>query len=177
MSIATDLTRDEALSGIVDATARAVAEDPAAALVRFAARGTSTGTVATDLEARTHRWRVDEPASLGGQDGAANPVEAALGALLACQTVTYRFWAARLDIRLDDLELETEGDLDVRGFFGLDDAVRPGFGAVRLRVRLLGPESAERYAELHRAVEEHCPVLDLFANPTPVTTTLVTGDW
>ncbi len=63
----------------------------------------------------------------------------------------------------------------MRGFFGLDDAVRPGFGAVRLRVRLLGPEPAERYAELHRAVEEHCPVLDLFANPTPVTTTRVTG--
>lgn len=60
------------------------------------------------------------------------------------------------------------GDLDVRGFFGLDPDVRPGFGEVRLDVHLSGPEPAARYAELHAAADEHCPVLDLFANPTPV---------
>jgi putative redox protein len=32
-----------------------------------------------------------------------------------------------------------------------------------------GPESAERYAELAAAVDQHCPVLDLFQNPVPVT--------
>ena len=32
----------------------------------------------------------------------------------------------------------------------------------------IGPESAERYRELADAVDAHCPVLDLFSNPTPV---------
>jgi hypothetical protein len=39
---------------------------------------------------------------------------------------------------------------------------------VRLDIAITGPESAERYEELKAAVDAHCPVLDLFANPTPV---------
>jgi len=71
------------------------------------------------------------------------------------------------------IEVDHVGDLDVRGFFGLDTAVRPGFSEIRVEVRLTGPETAERYAELQRAVDEHCPVLDLFTNRTPVRSTLV----
>lgn len=166
--------RDERLGAIITATAGAVAGDPGLAGVQFRASGTGTGWVATDLTSRQHAYVVDEPASLGGDDSATNPVEAALGALIACQVVTYRFWAARLGVRLDDVAISAVGDLDVRGFFGLDDDVRPGFGDVRLEVRLTGPETAERYAELHAAVDAHCPVLDLFSNPTPVRTTLAT---
>ena len=164
---------DRGLAGIVEATSCAVQAAPSAAAVTFTTTGRSTGAVATALLSRGHAWLVDEPATLGGDDEGLNPVEAALGALLACQTVTYRFWAARLGIRLDDLTLRAEGDLDVRGFFGLDSQVRPGFTEVRVQVQASGPESPERYAELARVVEQHCPVLDLFANPTSVRTTLV----
>lgn len=166
--------RTERLGAIISATAGAVADDPSLAAVQFHATGTGTGWVATDLASRQHAFVVDEPASLGGDDSAPNPVEVALGALIACQVVTYRFWAARLGIALDDVRIEATGDLDVRGFFGLSDDVRPGFGAVRLAVHVSGPEPAERYEELHAAVDAHCPVLDLFSNVTPVRTTLVT---
>ncbi|SLH93224.1 Uncharacterised protein [Mycobacteroides abscessus subsp. abscessus] len=64
----------------------------------------------------------------------------------------------------------------MRGFFGFDDAVRPGFGEVRVTVEITGPESRERYLELQEAVDAHCPVLDLTRNTTPVRTTLVTPD-
>ncbi len=111
---------------------------------------------------------VDEPEALGGGNVAANPVEYALIALGSCQAITYRFWAAQLGIALEGVQVEVEGDLDVRGFFGIDDSVRPGFGAVRLRVRLSGPEEAGRYEELAKAVDAHCPVLDLLSNPVPV---------
>jgi len=46
--------------------------------------------------------------------------------------------------------------------------VRPGFIGVRLEITPTGPETAERYQELAEAVDAHCPVLDLFTNPTPV---------
>ena len=167
--------RPERLGAIITATAGAVAENPGAGAGTFTATGTGSGWVATDVVSRQHAYVVDEPASLGGDDSAANPVEQALGALISCQVVTYRFWAARLGIRLDDVRITAVGDLDVRGFFGLDDAVRAGFGEVRLDVELVGPEAAERYEELHAAVDEHCPVLDLFTNPTPVVTRLASG--
>lgn len=167
--------RDERLEAISTVTTGALTADPDAGHVQFTASGTGTGCVATDVSTRQHRFVVDEPASLGGDDSAANPVEYALGALVSCQVVTYRFWAARLGIALDDVEITAKGDLDVRGFFGVDDDVRPGFGGIELDVRLSGPESAERYAQLHEAVDQHCPVLDLFSNPTPVRTDLATG--
>ncbi|HEY3436329.1 MAG TPA: OsmC family protein [Actinotalea sp.] len=174
-STTTNAARDEALRAIVSGTAAAVAGDATRASVVFTTSGRSTGAVATDVAARQHTFVVDEPASLGGDDSATNPVEYALGAFIGCQVVTYRFWAAHLGIQLDDVEITAAGDLDVRGFFGLDEAVRPGFTEVRVDVRLTGPESDERYAELQAAVDAHCPVLDLFANATPVRTSLITG--
>lgn len=50
--------------------------------------------------------------------------------------------------------------------------MRAGFGDVRLTVRLTRPETAERHEELRADVDAHCPVLDLFQNLTPVTTTV-----
>ncbi|MGI5217142.1 OsmC family protein [Nocardia sp. CA-290969] len=163
------------LNDITAATADAVAQDPAKATVVFRASGIPQGTVGSAITAGAHGLRVDEPPSLGGEDTALNPVEAYLGALISCQIVTYRFWAQRLGIVVDDLSIEAEGDLDVRGFFGLDDTVRAGFQAVRVRVRISGPETAQRYAELQAAVDAHCPVLDLTTGATPVETTLETA--
>ena len=135
--------------------------------------GEGEGAVASRITAGKQVFFVDEPAALAGDDIAASPVEYALGALISCQIVVYRLYAQNLGIRVDSISANAEGDLDVRGLFGVDDSVRPGFSAVRLTVNVTGPESDERYAELHAAVDAHCPVLDLFANPTPVTVTLV----
>lgn len=168
----TETTRDDALRAVIAATEAVVTDSPDRALARFRTTGTGGAGVVSDIRAGRHDLRVDEPPALGGQDAAPNPVEYALAALLSCQVVTYRFWAAKLGIPLDDVSATIEGDLDVRGFFGFDDAVRPGFGEVRVVVDLQGPATRERYEELRAAVDEHCPVLDLFSRPTPVTTRL-----
>ncbi|MFD8247283.1 OsmC family protein [Nocardia sp. NPDC059691] len=162
------------LNDIADATAKAVADDPANALVVFRASGTPEGTVGSAITLGKHTVRVDEPPALGGADTAPNPVEVYLASLIACQVVTYRFWAQRLGITIGELAVSAEGDLDVRGFFGLDENVRPGFQAVRVTVRLSGPETEQRYAELQQAVDAHCPVLDLTTGRTPVDTRLIT---
>ena len=160
------------LTTIIDATADAVAQDSANAAAVFRASGSLTTGVATQVTAGRHTFVVDEPATLGGEDAAPNPVEFALASLISCQVVTYRFWADKLGVAVDGIDIDAEGDLDVRGIFGLRDGVRPGFGEVRLTVRIAGPESDERYRELKAAVDAHCPVLDLFTNPTRVTTSL-----
>jgi uncharacterized OsmC-like protein len=156
------------VSDVIAATTDAVAQDSAKAQVLVRTSGHLTGTVETTLRSGRHTVVVDEPAALAGEDAAPGPVDYALIALASCQAVTYRFWAAKLGVELEDVEVAVEADLDLRGFLGLNDDVRPGFGAVRIAVTPKGPESAERYAELTEAVNAHCPVLDLFSNPTPV---------
>ncbi|TAN12569.1 MAG: OsmC family peroxiredoxin [Burkholderiaceae bacterium] len=138
----------------------------------FSSEGRGFGELATRLRAREHQVVADEPEALGGQDLGANPAELALSGLIACQAVTYRVWAKKLGIALDDVAIHADGDLDIRGFLGLDEGVRPGFSGVRLQVKLSGPEPAQRYRELQAAVDLHCPVLDLFSHATPVTTAL-----
>ncbi|MCX6502014.1 MAG: OsmC family protein [Microbacterium sp.] len=145
----------------------------ASAHLTYLVKGHSEGSVATRLTAGRHTILVDEPAPLAGDDVAASPVEVALAALISCQVVVYRLYAQALGIQIDDLQVTAEGDLDAARLFGKDDTVRAGFTDVRLRIEIAGPESAERYEELRRTVDAHCPVLDLFQNPTPVTTTVV----
>lgn len=152
---------------------RRISEDNANAKLTYSANGESVGSVASRITAGKHVFNVDEPAGLAGDDEAASPVEVALGALISCQIVVYRLYAHQLGITVDDIDIAAEGDLDVRGIFGKDETVRPGFGEVRLKVNISGPETAERYEELRQAVDAHCPVLDLLSNPTPVTSEVV----
>lgn len=163
------------LSAVIQGVKDAVAADPANANAVFTNEGTLVGITEVDLKSGKHSFKVDEPGALGGTDLAGNPVEYTLASLGACQAITYRFWAEHLGVELDSVQVRTEADLDVRGFFGIDDKVRPGLGAVRVEVRLSGPEPKERYEALHKAVDDHCPILDTISNPVPVTTTLITG--
>lgn len=165
-------TADTPLNTIATATRDAVNDDPKNAAVVFAADAVAASGVSSEISARQFSLTVDEPAALGGEDSAANPVEYYLASLLACQVVTYRFWAQRLGVQVDSISIRAEGDLDVRGFFGLDDAVRPGFTEVRVVVDVAGPDDASRYEALQAAVEAHCPVLDLTVNRTPVVSEL-----
>lgn len=132
---------------------------------------------ATQVSARAgkHTFTIDEPEDLGGADTGANPVEHLLAALGSCQVITYQVWADKLGLRLDEVDITLAGDIDLRGFFGLDADVRPGFNSIQVEVRLSGPEPADRYDELVRVVERHCPVLDNLSTPVPVTTTIITN--
>lgn len=147
-----------------------ISASPQNAKLTFAVQGEGFDSVASNIVSGKHTFQVDEPAALGGNDVAASPVEYALGALISCQVVVYRLYAQNLGIQVDDVKIVAEGHLDVRGLFGIDANIRPGFTSVDLDIQISGPESAERYEELRQAVDAHCPVLDLFANPVPVAT-------
>jgi uncharacterized OsmC-like protein len=165
------------LDTLIADTRKAIADDAANAHAVFTAQGTLVGVTEVDIKTGAHSFTVDEPPALGGADAAANPVQYALASLGSCQAITYRFWAAQLGVELDSITVRVEGDLDLRGFFGVDDRVRPGFSGVHVEVTVAGPESEARYAELAASVDEHCPVLDLFKNPVPVSRTLVTSGY
>ncbi len=152
-----------------------IAADASNAHLTYKVSGEGEGAVASVIRAGKHSFLVDEPGALAGDDFAASPVEFALGALISCQIVVYRLYANALGIRVDDIDIQAEGDLDARRLFGIDESVRAGFTEVRLDVTLTGPESSERYQQLRDVVDAHCPVLDLFANATPVKVSVSKG--
>ena len=62
----------------------------------------------------------DEPPILAGNDEGANPVEHLLHALASCVTTSMVAHAAVRGIHIEELESKLEGDIDLRGFLGLD---------------------------------------------------------
>lgn len=146
---------------------------PESAQMTFTVGAALTEGLRMDVDIRNHRITVDEPRALGGTDEGPNPVELMLAALTTCQAITYRVWAAKLGIALDSVNVEADGKIDLRGFFGVDDEVRPGYSAIQLRVQLNGPESDERYRQLADTVDRHCPVYDIAGAPVPIKRALV----
>jgi uncharacterized OsmC-like protein len=122
----------------------------------------------SDVAVRQHRLIVDEPKALGGSDAGPNPVELILAALGSCQEITYRAFASALGIELRKVSVEVEGDIDFRGFFALDDTVRPGFQEIRAVVRIEADAPETELARLRDVVNAHCPVLDILRDPVPV---------
>jgi uncharacterized OsmC-like protein len=158
----------EQIKGANEQLKRAVSEQPAAAKVVFRATTVSAADAfSTVSEIRGFGVRLDEPAELGGTDTGPNPVEAVLAALGSCQAIVYRAYANALGLRLDRVEVEARGHLDVRGFLG-DPNVPAGFERVSFTTRVVSPEPPERVQELAKLVEAHCPVLDILRRPLAV---------
>jgi uncharacterized OsmC-like protein len=111
---------------------------------------------------------VDEPPELGGQDKGANPVELLLVALGSCQEIMYAAMAAMMGIKLDEVRVNLKGSLDLKGLFGMDPAIPPGYQKITFETFLSSSASAEELRKLVEAVESHCPVLDTLVRPIEV---------
>lgn len=109
----------------------------------------------------------DEPPLLLGANQGPNAGEYLLQALAACLTGTLVYHAAARGIVLDGLECQIEGDVDVQGFLGLDESVRPCFQRIRVAFKAAGDFDDEQLAELRR-LTSFSPVRDTVSNPVPV---------
>lgn len=106
----------------------------------------------------------DEPPVLLGQDTAPNPVEHLLNALVTCLTGSMVYHAALRGIRISEIWSTVEGDLDVRGFMGLDPGVRKGYENIRVSFRVKSDAPSEKLEECAR----FSPVLDVVTNGTRI---------
>jgi uncharacterized OsmC-like protein len=153
---------------LFEATQQALRENPDAAKATFTAASRQVEGLKSEVTTRQFTFAVDEPSDLGGTDTGPNPVEYVLAALATCQEITYRLYADKLGIPLDGVSVDLEGGLDLRGFFAVDDNIRPGFRSVSAVVRIDSPASEADIARLRETVDAHCPVLDILRNVTPV---------
>lgn len=142
---------------------------PEAARAGFHSRSELTAGLRSDIAIREHRLVVDEPPQLGGTDAGPNPIELVLAALGACQEITYKAYATAMGIKLKRVSVSLTGDIDLRGFFGVDDSVRAGFGAIRGTVDIDADATPDQLRQLKAAVDAHCPVLDMLSSPVPTT--------
>lgn len=164
--------------GTVESTVNAIQETPDLAKSKFRARnkwisgGHNRSHINHYYGAGQEHSRskpfvldADEPPILAGEDMGANPVEYLLHALAACMTTTMVYHAAIRGIRLDEVESNLEGDIDLRGFLGLSDDVRRGYQEIRVNFKVkTDAENVERL----KAFSRLSPVYDVVSNGTRV---------
>ncbi len=99
----------------------------------------------------------DEPAELLGTDTAANPQELLMAGLNACMMGTFVACCSMRGIELEHLEINTEGELDLRGFLGLNHAVKPGYDEISYTIHVKGNGTPQQFQDVHQTVMETSP--------------------
>lgn len=171
---------NEHLNGIDTETLRGVmkeiAADPAKGKVKFQVTTAWQGQCKMETRVasyelggqtieRSHTTVIDEPVELLGKNEAPNPQEVLMAAFNSCIMVGYTVGASMKGIKLEKLEVETEGELDLRGFLGIDATVKPGYDTIQYKVRIKGDGTREQFREIHETVIATSPNRWNIANP------------
>ena len=170
----------EALQGAIDQ----IGKDPAAGQTNWAVRSEWKGGTRTDHHvetaeiggeeiARGFTLKIDEPLELCGTNTEANPQEYLMSAINACMMVGYSAVAALMGIELKSLEVTLEGDIDLRGFLGIDQDVANGYESLRQTVRIASDASPEALEQLHATVLATSPNYFNVTNAIPTNSKLV----
>jgi uncharacterized OsmC-like protein len=109
----------------------------------------------------------DEPDVLLGQDNAPNPAEYVLHALAGCMTTSMMYHAAVHGLEVEKVTSTLEGELDLRGFLGVDPNVRKGYKKINVKFDIEGNLSEEQKNEILRLVS-FSPVFDIVTHAVPV---------
>ena len=116
---------------------------------------------------------IDEPCELGGTNLFADPQEHLLAALNACIMVGYVAQCAVHGITLESVKIETDGEIDLRGFLGIDPAVPAGYQNLSYTISIKGSATKEEFAKIHEAVMATSPNFYNVSRPVALNPTLV----
>lgn len=165
-----------------ESTVEAVKEQPEAGKLTFRTRSSWDGGFAVDgrtgeieqLGTRIRRrftMAGDHPPELLGENTGPTAVETLLGALGSCVAGTYAAQATARGVRIDELEVELEGSIDLNGFLRLQP-VRPGMQGISVRLRVRSDADEETLREIGEAATQASPVYDSVSNPVTIETSV-----
>lgn len=117
--------------------------------------------------------KIDEPCELTGTNQYANPQEYLMAAMNACMMVGYAAVASVMGVTLTKLEVQTTGDIDLRGFLGIDASVPPGYEKITQTVRIAGNGTPQQFAKMHEVVHRTSPNYYNITHPIEVDSRMI----
>lgn len=181
MSTATQIQEDTIFNGVnvtkLGQTIEAIKQQPELAEFKFRTRNQwdlGAHNVATISEfygtcqelqhEAPFRLEADEHPVLLGGDAGPGAGEYVLAALSACLTGTLAYHASARGLKIEDIQSEYEGDVDLRGFLDIDPKVRNGFSEIRVKFKVKGDLDEATVRDLLNK----SPVYDTLANPVKI---------
>jgi uncharacterized OsmC-like protein len=126
------------------------------------------GALETHARPEPFLCKAGEPPVLLGNDEGPSPQEHILTGLAACLTSSMVYHGAARGIKIESIESHLEGDLDLRGFLGLDENVRNGYQGIEVKFKVKADAPAETIQELVKIAQRRSPVFDIVSNPVNV---------
>jgi uncharacterized OsmC-like protein len=111
-----------------------------------------------NARAKPHQLAGDEPVALLGSGKHVGPAGHLLHAMCHCLTVTTAYHGAARGVKIDSLRVDAEGSLDLQGFLGLNDKVKPGFKQIHLKAYVDSPNSPEEVLALFQYAQGRSPI-------------------
>ena len=90
----------------------------------------------------------DQPKFLAGKNTAPNSIEHYLHALTSCLTTTLTYHASVQGIEIDQVSVSAEGDINVRGYFGVSDEINRGYECIRVAMKVRSSADVDRLTTL-----------------------------
>jgi uncharacterized OsmC-like protein len=158
-----------ALKKALDSFVRTLETSPNPGVVARTATVRVRNGTSCSVDVDGHELIVDTPPAWGGQDLGPLPGSLLRAALGSCLAIGYVFWAARLGIPLDEVQVDVASDSDPRGLFGVGDGVPPGAQAFRYTTTIRSSAPADRIRDLVEIADRHSVVRDTLSRSVPVT--------
>ena len=126
-------------------------------LIRVTVEGHCPSMSLTEVRTRGHALVIDEPPMRHGTDVGPTPLEAMLGALVACTNVIARRIAHERGIPLQFRRIRCEGMLDHRGIDDVAEVPVP-FPEIRLTLEAETDADPATLDAMRQALERRCPM-------------------
>ncbi|HZO71415.1 MAG TPA: OsmC family protein [Ktedonobacteraceae bacterium] len=140
------------------------------ARITLKAQGNQTETpMSCSVDIGRALYQAEAHTGVGGAGTAACSGDLLLGALAACAQITCQMVATAMGVPTKHIEVQVEGDLDLRGTLGMSKEVPVGFESIRMHFDIDAPEAtAEQIQALREKTEQYCVVMQTLTTPPKV---------
>ncbi|GAC1434344.1 MAG: OsmC family protein [Ktedonobacteraceae bacterium] len=144
--------------------------DPQTARITLQAQGKQAESpIACSVDIGRALYHAGAHSGVGGAGTVACSGDLLLGALAACAQLTCQMVATAMGIDTSRIEVNVEGDLDLRGTLGVSKEVPVGFETIRVHFAIDAPSAtAEQLRALHEKTEQYCVVMQTLTTPPKI---------
>jgi len=126
---------------------------------------------ATKVISKSGKFKVvmDEPAQMGGTDEGPSPMQLLLMSLVGCLNITGQAVAQQKGLKLKDLRIVIDGEMNPAAFMGLSFDERAGFSNIHVNIEanFVGA-SQDEIDQWLEDTENRCPVTDTIKAHTQI---------
>ena len=116
-----------------------------------------------------HGFILDQPITAGGTDKGPTPIDAFLSTISSCLGTIARIVARQRGVKIDKMEFQVSGEIDIDILLGRSDEGRAGFKSINIDAYIESPDLDEegKIQFLHE-VDRRCPVSETVLNGSSI---------